>query len=335
MPIHRILIVGSGSIGKRHIKIARKLCPNSDIRVLRHNFSNELVEGVDGIFYRLSDAINFQPEIAVLANPSSFHVQIALALTRAGVHLLIEKPISNSLVGIEELACLHEDVGTVIAVGYNLRFLDSLNFFRNELEKNSIGKILSVRIEVGHSLKKWRLGIDYKKSVSAQKELGGGVLLELSHEIDYLTWIFGHADWISAIHSQQNSLDINVEELAHLVLEVNSGLQESKFLASVSMDFIRHDLVRSCIAIGELGTLKWNGVSSEVSIYMENSGQWQVLFKKDNEYDESYVKEWLNFLGAVEGKELPLIGLCDGIKTLEVVLAAYASNQSDGAKVFL
>jgi predicted dehydrogenase len=103
-------------------------------------------------------------------------------------------------------------------VGYNLRFMKSLKKFREILKKNTIGKILSIRSEVGSYLPSWRPDSDYKKSVSAIKKLGGGVLLELSHDIDYLVWLFGNVKWVSSTIHRQSNLKIDTEDTAHITL---------------------------------------------------------------------------------------------------------------------
>ena len=105
-----------------------------------------------------------------------------------------------------------------LMTAYNLRFQPSLQEFRKQIKQQRIGKILSVRVEVGQYLPNWRPESDYRKGVSAQKKLGGGVLLELSHEIDYISWIFGDYKWVKAHISKQSNLEIDVEDTAYLLL---------------------------------------------------------------------------------------------------------------------
>ena len=103
---------------------------------------------------------------------------------------------------------------TVLAIGYNLRFLSSLQKFKSILDDKIIGDVWSVRSEVGQFLPSWRPNSDYRKGVSAQYALGGGVLLELSHDIDYLRWIFGEVAWVQAVLAQQSDLEIDVERFS-------------------------------------------------------------------------------------------------------------------------
>ena len=267
MDINRILIVGLGSIGRRHLRLAREQFPNATIKVLRHSISHELCEEADGSFSTLVEAIAFQPQLAVIAGPATFHLDTALPLAEAGVNLLVEKPISASISGVAQLIKAVEKQGSTLLTGYNLRFLPSLQFFRAKLDDGLIGKFLSVRCEMGQYLPSWRPDSNYRTGVSARAELGGGVLLELSHELDFLRWIFGEIEWIKATLSRQSALDIDVEDAAHLTLGFAPDAGGCQLIGSVNLDFFRHDTTRLCTVIGEKGSLQWNGITGEVMFY--------------------------------------------------------------------
>ena len=325
MLINRILIVGHGSIGKRHLRLARNLFPDADIRVLRHLKSASTPEYSNGCFDNIDDLHSFTPQLAVIANPATFHIEVALKLTEQGVHLLIEKPIAASLEGIQLLLDLSRNNNTVLLVGYNLRFLSSLQQFRAALHSQTIGRVLSVRCEIGQFLPSWRPDSDYKQGVSARSELGGGALLELSHEIDYLRWIFGEVDWVSAILSQQGDLDIDVEDTAHLIFGFTTQIVDKiQLIASVNLDFIRHDTTRSCTAIGNKGSLRWDGLVGTVEQFDLESKTWVEVYR--DEEKDSYVSEWNHFLNCISGYEKPLISGNDGLKVLEIIEAVRQSS---------
>src|SRR5882762_6465801 len=217
--LERLLIVGLGSIGRRHARLARDLVPNLQIVALRHRDRPDAGEpGIDHCVSSLAEALRFCPQAAVVANPASHHLEVAMDLARAGVHLLVEKPISNATCGVAELIEECRVRRLTLMIGYNLRFLPSLMRFRELVEGRRVGRVLSARAEVGQFLPSWRPGSDYRQTVSARTELGGGVLLELSHEIDYLRWLFGEVEWVSAVERRQSALEIDVEDTAHLVL---------------------------------------------------------------------------------------------------------------------
>ncbi len=324
--INRILIVGLGSVGKRHLRIARELFPNADIRVLRHQVVIEVPEYSNGIFFAIDEALTFAPQIAVISSPAPFHISTALVLAEFGVHLLVEKPLSTSLSRVAELLEVCERKGVVLLTGYNLRFLPSLQRYRDYLGENIIGRVLSVRCEIGQYLPSWRPESDYRQGVSARRELGGGVLLELSHEIDYLRWIFGEVEWVRATLSHQSRLEIDVEDVAHLILGFSQESDGFQLIGSINLDFFRHDLTRFCTAIGEKGSLRWDGLLGEVALYEIGSNEWRVLFCHQHQRDDSYLAEWKNFIECVTYKTAPLITGVDGLKVLEIIEMARSSS---------
>jgi predicted dehydrogenase len=320
--IERILIIGLGSIGKRHLRLARELNPKAEIAVLRHKIHMILPEGADYIFSTMGDALRFSPTLAVIASPATFHLSAAIPLAEAGVHLLIEKPLSATNEGVRDLIDACKKTNAILTIGYNLRFLQSLQKFKYMLDDQAIGSIWSVRSEIGQYLPSWRPDSDYRLGVSAQYTLGGGALLELSHEIDYLRWIFGEVDWVQAILRQQSDLDIDVEDTAHLFLGFFANSGKKSIVASVNLDFIRQDTTRMCTAIGKLGSLRWNGIAGTVEFWALGGQAWQEIFRYQAAPDESYIAEWHNFIASINhGSQLLITGE-DGIKVLQIIESA-------------
>ena len=333
MTFERILIVGFGNIGLRHLGIARDIFPNSKIAALRSKKINIIPKGANKVFNTLSDAIKFKPQIAIICSPASSHVQISLALAKEGIHLLIEKPISNEQNGLEQLNNTALKNNCVLMVGYNLRFLPSLNKFKSLIDNNLIGNLYSVRSEVGQYLPNWR-NKDYRTTVSAQKILGGGVLLELSHEIDYLRWIFGDVEVVQAQVSKQSDLDIDVEDNANILINFKNNKKNTNLVASLSLDFIRHDRVRMCYVIGEKGSLRWNGINNEVDLFELNTNHWKNIYKDVASLDKSYKEEWLHFIECVTKKVQPKIDFHEGAKVLKIIDSInYAASSGTKVKV--
>ncbi len=329
--INRILIVGHGSIGKRHLNIVRETLPGADIRVLRHQPCDATPEFADDCFNRLGDACAFAPQVAAIANPAPFHLEAAGALAAAGCHLLIEKPLSHTTEGVRKLLQLVRRQGLILQVGYNLRFLPSLEEFRNRIRAGAIGRVLSIRCEIGQYLPSWRPGTDYRQGVSARQDLGGGVLLELSHELDYLRWIFGEVAWVSAWMGRRSALEIDVEDTAHLTL--GFGPDDHSPVASLSLDFIRHDTTRQCTAIGEWGSLRWNGLTGAVEEWAAGNVTWQPVFHQVHQRDDSYRAQWHHFLDCVQTSQAPRVGGEDGMAVLKIIEAAWQSAAAEGARV--
>lgn len=332
--INRILIVGHGSIGKLHLRLARELLPNADIRVLRHQECASIPEHANGCFSSLQQALGFMPQLAVIASPATFHMAAAQPLARAGAHILVEKPLSASLDCVSQLLETCREQGTVLQTGYNLRFLHSLQRFRDLLAENVVGRVLSVRCEIGQYLPSWRPDTDYRQGVSARRELGGGALLELSHELDYLRWIFGEVDWVKATLSRQSDLEIDVEDTAHLILGFSPSVDGHQLVGTVNLDFIRHDTTRLCTAIGENASLRWNGLTGRVEQFEAGAKEWRELFSHQHQRDDSYLAEWQHFIACVSKQKTPLITGEDGLKVLQIIDAARQASES-GSRVLL
>ena len=324
----RILIVGVGSIGQRHVQLARAMLPSAEIRVLRHQAGKVSPEGVNGVCASIEDAIAFAPQIAVLSNPAPFHVAIAQALAEKGVHLLVEKPLAASLDGVARLLDTCQRHGVVLLNGYNLRYLPSLRRFRDLLHEGAVGGVLSVRCEVGQYLPAWRPHADYRHSVSANKDLGGGALLELSHELDYMRWIFGEVEWVQAVLCRQSSLELDVEDTAHLVLGFAPSSNGHQLVGTVQLDFVRQDTTRICVAIGETGSLRWNALTGEVDLFAAEALEWRREFCQPVARDDSYRAEWTDLIACVTEGRTPFVTGEDGLSVLHIIEATRASSAS-------
>jgi len=272
------LIVGLGSIGKRHLECLRRIEPESRIIVWRQFHKDALVpEGADYVVFDLEASLAFFPDCAIIANPASKHVQAALPLAEAGVHLLVEKPLSDSMEQVADLIAICEKNNLILMVAYVLRFNASLKAFHEYVQDKKVGRILSFRAEVGQYLPDWRPASDYRQGVSARGELGGGALLELSHELDYIRWVFGDVYSVSALMANSKVLDIDVEDIVEAILEMKS-FDGGSMIGNVHLDMLQRVPTRCCRAIGEDGILEWNGIENSVRYFDGKIKQWEVLF---------------------------------------------------------
>ena len=331
--IDRVLIVGYGSIGKRHLRLVRESLPEANIWVLRRSACDVVPEFANGCFDSLAEACAFAPQASVVASPAPFHVDTAIALIAAGSHVLVEKPLALTAKDARKILVIASHHQRLLQIGYNLRFLESLEKFGELIQSRIIGNVLSVRSEVGQYLPTWRPETDYRHGVSAQKNLGGGVLLELSHEIDYLQWIFGRIDWVSAWTGQQSSLDIDVEDSAHLLLGFLSNTLGHRLVCTVNMDFIRHDRTRLCTAIGERGSLRWNAVTGEVERLMAGEDEWMLLHKFALHRDDTYRRQWQHFMDCINNDTSPVVSASDGLAVLHIIDAVHQSAFMSGCRV--
>jgi predicted dehydrogenase len=329
--IKTVLIVGLGSIGRRHVGVIQSIFPDINIIVLRHNKCNDSDIkglGLHKCVTSIDEVIDLNPQAAIISNPASKHIEIAKILASKGVNLLIEKPISDSSKGVQELIDICYKNKVILMTGYNLRFLPSLIEFKKQAHSIKVGKIYSVRAEIGQYLPSWRPETDYRKSVSAQKSLGGGVLLELSHEIDYLSWIFGKVNWIKAHISKQSDLEVDVEDSAYVIL----GFEKMDGIAltvSLNIDFIRHDITRKCFVIGENGTLLWDGIKGEVKFFEKSGKHWKTLFLSNPDRDFTYIEEIKSFFLSIEVNIKPSVTGEDGLQAVNIVESIKQSSSEN------
>ena len=321
-------------MGWRHTRLIRESLPDADIRVLMRDPDRDLPDGANARLTGLDAALAFKPELAVIASPATRHLETAIPLARSGAHLLVEKPLSATCAGVGELIDTARASGIVLLIGYNLRYAPSLREFGRLVEQGVIGRCLSVRAEVGQYLPSWRPDADYRQGVSARKELGGGVLLELSHELDYLRWIFGQVRSVQALIARQSRLDIDVEDTADLLLQFDSVGVSDGAVASVHLDFVRRDSLRICTVIGEQGTLRWNGIAGSVELYSADTRAWATVFNSEQDRDATYIAQWNHFLACVSGSEAPCVTGQDGLAVLRIVEAARLAA-STGCRVDL
>jgi len=300
--IDTILIVGLGSIGRRHVDIVKKNFPKIKIIALRHKKCDQAdvnLLGLDKCVTSIDAAMATNPQLAIIANPASQHIKISKVLAAHGVDLMVEKPLSTSAKEVKELIDISARNNTTVTVGYNLRYLPSLIFLKNSIQSDLIGNIYSIKLEVGQYLPSWRPNTDYRRGVSGNKSLGGGVLLELSHEIDYLSWIFGPIAWVKSHVSKQSDLEIDVNDSASIICGFNN-IKNKEIIASLNMDFIRHDSTRKCCVIGENGTLCWNGITGNVSFFSKDNADWLQLFSSSPDRNYTYTEQIKAVITSVE-----------------------------------
>ena len=334
--IERIVIAGLGSIGRRHIRLLRTQFPQAKIMTLRHGGSNDKIPEADLCTTSLDEAVSFAPDIAIISTPAPHHALPAIALANAGVHLLIEKPMATTVDAANAMAKAAREANVRVQIGYNLRFLKSLSVFREAIHAGKVGRVSSVRAEVGQYLPDWRPGTDWRNAVSARPDLGGGVLLELSHELDYLRWIFGEVFAVQGWLGRIGPFDLEVEDTVHALLHFGAGVPAGNVgvpaVANLTLDFIRRDTVRRCVAVGDDATLEWDGIASRVRLFGPD-GATQVLYDQKPDRHSIYSRQLEAFVHCVTTAVPPAIGVQDGIAVLEMVEAIKRSHDECGRMV--
>lgn len=312
-----ILLIGLGSIGTRHLNniialgyknisvISRKEKLPEAFAHLRH-------------FKTVEDALtNNQFDAAIICTPTTQHANDLVSLLQHQTKLIyIEKPVSDSLHKLELINQLASLYHNRIVVGYDLHFDPGMQKTKELLHSNSIGKVISVNAFVGQYLPQWRPYEDHRKGMSAKKETGGGVLLDLVHEFDYLYRLFGEVDSVVCHTSNTGVLEIETEESADVLLKFKSGIT-----GTVHLDYWQQQLIRYAIITGTEGTITWNLAEKNVKLVTKDRAE---KFSFANaERNDRFVTAMKNFLE--EKEDARFSSLDDGIKTLEIVLAAKRS----------
>ncbi len=316
------LIIGCGSIGKRHLANLQKLgsCKIKafDINTTRCEEIKEQFE--IEVFHDLDFALSEDVDVAIICSPTSLHFEHSIRAARAGCHLFIEKPVSDSLEGLSQLSEIVSEKNLFTLVGCNFRFHPGLIQVHSLLETDAIGKVISSRAQFGQFLPDWHPWEDYRKTYSAQEKLGGGVIFDRIHELDYMRWLFGDVAEVVAFVDHISSLEIDTEDIAEILLKFSHGS-----IGSIHLDYIRRTYDASLEIIGEKGIIRWNYQNHFVEWYKIDDHKWHSIRWENHDGNQMYLEEMKHFLNILERKEESVLPLNEAIKVLELAIATKKS----------
>jgi predicted dehydrogenase len=317
-PKEPVLVVGCGSIGSRHL---RNLAAMGIKRLLAYDADRQrcVKAAAAAGAIPLSSLEEAPPiEAAFICSPTSLHLEPArLALAR-GANLFIEKPISHSLDGVDKLLAKARTKERVVMVGFNLRFHPCLQRIKRLLDEGAIGAILGARIEFGQYLPDWHPWEDYRKGYSANRDLGGGIILDAVHEFDYARWLLGEIEAVSGMSGTVGSLGINTEDVAAFTLRHKGGT-----ISEIHLDYLQRFYGRTCKVIGSEGTIYWDWNERVVRCYRVKTGKWKPFPEPDGyDVNDTYAKEIRVFFDSIRGKGVPPVDGETGARVLAVALAA-------------
>jgi len=328
----KFLIAGLGSIGRRHLRNLRALGQEDIILYRTHQATLPDAELGDlPTFTELSLALAEKPDGVIVANPTALHLEVATSAAKAGAALLIEKPISDGLAGLGELRSALAQSGKPAMVGFHFRFHPVLNQLKTLIESSQLGKPLSAHAHWGEYLPGWHPWEDYRRSYAARADLGGGVVNTLSHPLDYLRWLLGEVESVSAWTGKLSELEMDVEDHADILLRFAAGE-----VASVHLDYYQrppsHTLEITC----EDGRICWDNATGEAQVFHAQSGAANLLVPPEGfERNQMFLDEMATFVRLCQGETLPHCTLADGIRAQELVLAIKQSAAQDGCMVRL
>jgi predicted dehydrogenase len=318
----KFLIAGLGSIGRRHLRHLEGLGQDD---ILLYRTHRGAMPDDDLASYAvetdLQAALDHKPDAVIISNPTALHLDVAIPAARAGCHILLEKPVSHNLDRLDELQAAAEASGARILVGFQFRYHPGLRKIDEILKSGQVGRPLSFRTHWGEYLPGWHPWEDYRKGYSARKDLGGGVILTLTHSLDYVHWLLGEVSGMWAFRDQLSDLAIEVEDTAEIGLKFKSGV-----LGSVHLNYNqrppRHQLEIVCVE----GTISWDSAGDGLKVYSAAEESWQhYLLPEGFDRDDLFKVQMAHFLNVVEGLEAPLCTLEDGITALKLALASHVS----------
>jgi predicted dehydrogenase len=319
-----LLVVGCGSVGRRHLgnlaKLGAKKLSAVDARADRLAEASDLVPELQR-FSSLDLALGSGDLDGVLiCTPPHLHIAMAQQVAERGLNQLLEKPLAQNLNGVDDLITALKSRGVWAMVGYSMRFHPGVLEVRKVVDSGVLGRVLGVRAEVGQYLPDWHPHEDYRDWYMSHEEQGGGALLDLSHEIDYLRWLLGDVDEVSAAVTHVSDLDIDTDDLSELILRFETGV-----IGNVHVDLVQRQYRRHCSILGTEGTALWDYATGAVELRMADSALDKTLSYEDARNDQ-FVDQLSHYLACLRGVAKPLVDVADAAKTLDVVLAAKRSS---------
>lgn len=340
----KILMIGLGSIGQRHLRNIRRLYGNSAeiiayrVRRLKTTFSDsmQIRENIDlekeyniEVFTDLDKALEKNPDVAFICNITSEHMPCAVKAAKAGCHLFLEKPISDRFDNIEELIKIINEKKIKVFVGFQNRYNPAVLKVKECIDNKLIGNIISVHAEVGERLTTMHSYEDYKTTYMARNDMGGGVILnQMIHEIDYLRYLFGDPQNIYAVgNSKGNELDIDVDDYCDALLDF-SGIR-----VSLHADFYQYPSSRYILVVGSKGKIKADIINNRVELSIANETD-EIGFENFKRND-MFIEELKRFFECIEKDAVPDIDIDDGVRALKIALAAKQSAACGGKNIEL
>lgn len=320
----KILVVGVGSIGTRHFKNLVELGHEVyAVDINRDNLS-KVSSLAKGTFTSIAEALNITPEVAFICTYSNDHIMPAIKCAEAGCHLFIEKPLSLSTDGIDELIHIVEEKKLLTMVGCNMRFHPALAYIHETLSGNrAFSKILWAGLETGFYLlfdKK-----DYQNSYKARRDLGGNLIFDGIHELDYAVWFFGEPAEVVCNKGIVSSLEIDTEDHVEMIVKFQAG-----GVCTIHMDYLQHGYSRCCKIVCENGTIVWDFIRGDIGYITTSDPQWVWRdMKLDIYYNQMYLDEVKYFLDCVANGKETFNSVRQSLPILKLALAAERSAHAN------
>jgi len=317
----RFLVVGAGSIGSRHGRNLAGLGHRVHVWDVDHDRLRSVATfpGIEAAT-NLDDGLAEQPDAVLICTPPALHLHQAGKAIAAGAHVFVEKPLAPVSDGVPALIEEARRRARVLAVGLNLRFLPSLRHVKALLDAKRVGRVLGVRAEFGAYLPQWREGRDYRDNYAVHAALGGGILLDAIHELDYLGWFLGEATEVVCTADHVSDLAGDTEDLAEVTVLFESGV-----LAQVHLDYVQRRYRRNLQIIGDTGVILWDYPTHSVTVCGAETSSDETTRIDDGDPNAMYLEEMRHFIRCLGSGEAPLVDGVEALRSIRLVEAAKRS----------
>ena len=310
-----ILFLGLGGAGQRHLRILRERLPNvrmigarrtGNTPVLNSDFTVKngatLESEYDIEFFKdVNEAYEQNPDLVVIATPTFDHAESIIKAAKHKANILVEKPGAMNIKQAHNVTSTIKDNKVGFFISYQRRFHPLVGRLRSVLDSNKIGKLMSVRVAVSSYMPDWHPYEDFHDLYACRSDLGGGVLKTETHEIDFITWLFGIPRQIFSTYGCRGKFNIDVEDSANLLLDYDS------FSVQMSMCFMQKKQERNFKFFGQKGWIEFDLINQKLVVCSYDNEDLEVyedivandeLFKLQADYflnkftssDEHYLK---------------------------------------------
>jgi len=302
----RVLIIGLGSIAQKHIKALKSVDEKVELFALRSSSSEREYSYPEITSIYNIDELSVVPDFIIITNPTFLHRQTIEDCLLLKSPIIIEKPVLGNPDEGNELSKKIEEAGVITYVACNMRFHPALQFVKQNLKPN-VHKIQEVNIYCGSYLPDWRPNRNFREVYSAKKEMGGGVHLDLIHEIDYCVWLFGRPTKYSSIKSSKSHLKISAIDYVHYNFEYQN------FNADITLNYYRRKPKRTLEILFEYET--WLVDLLESTIINDNG---EILFKSDFNIMDTYLDQAKYFCRHIKLNKTMMNDFNEALQILEI-----------------
>jgi predicted dehydrogenase len=310
-PVRHVLIVGLGGAGQRHARVFRSLLGRdgtlASFRVLRTTpLLDESLSPIPGSVEEqyglrprssLEEGLRARPDVVVVANPTALHLEAATAAAAAGCHVFVEKPLSHTLEGVEELLRTCETTGATLYVGYQRRFHPAFRLLQHLLRRGTIGSLLSASFAVRSYVPAWHGYQSHRELYALRPDLGGGVLLTESHELDLCHELFGLPSRVFAVRSTPVDA-LPVDDTVHVVLDYR---RERHWPVSLDLSFMTPHARRGWELVGSEGAIEWREGETHSTVHLAG-GEERRMPVAPTPGDELFARQAKAYLAALAGR---------------------------------